>query len=95
MSNKVCPSCGAQAFETYYLCRACGDDYTGGAMAKVLDAHTASLRAEVELLHQVVEAARVFLAYLDAEELVTTHFPDDALRIGTLRAALATLEKKK
>ena len=50
MTAKICPSCGAQARETYYVCRACGDDYVGGAMAKVLDAATGELRAEVDRL---------------------------------------------
>jgi hypothetical protein len=61
--KKGCPSCGAKALETYYVCDACGDDYTGGAMAKVLDAHTAALRARLatEYRRGVEDAAKMVL----------------------------------
>ena len=58
-----CPSCGEaeMAEEKLYRCPACGDDYTGGLAALVLDAHTAALRAEYSRVFASLSEARMFL----------------------------------
>jgi hypothetical protein len=52
-----CPICGnaEMAEEKFYRCPSCGDDYTGGLAALVLDAHTAALRSENDRLRGEVE----------------------------------------
>ena len=48
------------AEENLYRCPSCGDDYTGGLAALVLDAHTAALRSENDRLRGEVAKARAW-----------------------------------
>ena len=61
-----CPSCGEaeMAEENLYRCPSCGDDYTGGLAALVLDAHTAALRAEYSRVFASLSEAREVLRWV-------------------------------
>lgn len=97
----ICPSCGQAEMETekLYRCPACGDDYTGGLAAKVLDAHTEGIRKLWLDAEARVAALRAALYALQeqviAQSTVEGSPPMTNAMVGALKTAQEVLASVK